>query len=115
MNEEQTPVVPDFIITEEEIAEVVKPFAVDYGGRAIVLRSGSSLSIDDVLAVDKIAEDSIVDALDFVAVDEFTKTTVRAMPHPLLVKVFEAWSATVELAAGEADGSEESSETTEPQ
>lgn len=107
--------VPDLVITEAEIHEYVKPYAVDYGGRSIKLRAVKSLSIDDMLGVGKTAEVNVLEALNLVAVDEFTQTTLRTMPHPLLFRVFDAWEASGEVDQGESGGSEESSETTEPQ
>lgn len=106
---------PDLVISEEEIADFVKPFAVDYGGQSLVLKSPTSLSLDDIFDVGKVAEDNVLKALEMVAGDEFTGKTLKAMPHPLLFKVFSAWEASGDVAAGESDGSEGSSETTEPQ
>lgn len=108
-------VVPDFVITEADIAEYVKPFAVDYGGKVLTLKSVKSLAIDDLLEVGRIAEGNVLEALTMVSADDDTLAILKGMPHPLLFRVFAAWEASGDLEPGESDGSEASSQATGPQ
>lgn len=96
--------------TADQITSDTAPFVVDYGGTEYQLRSPAALSVDDLMAVDKTAESSILDALRLVSVDEDTQSWLAGLPWKHLQQVFDSWFRLAEVAPGESDGSETSSE-----
>lgn len=103
---------PALVITSAEIAAVTAPFVVAYDGRTYALRNPNSLAVDDLMAADKVAETSILDALTLVAEDEDVTAWLKSLPWTFLQRVFEAWSVVAQVAPGEGDGSGTSSDPT---
>ena len=95
----------DFVISEEELAELVRPFVAQIGAATIVLRSVNAFNLTDLEEISTLADEDPLEALIRVADDDESADALRAMGVVILQRLMEAWFASVQASRGESDSS----------
>ena len=97
--------VPDFVISEEELAELVRPFVAQIGASTVTLRSVNAFNLTDLEEISTLSDTDPLEALIRVADDDESAGALRTMGVVILQRLMEAWFASVQASRGESDSS----------
>lgn len=97
--------VPDFVISEEELAELVRPFVAQIGASTVTLRSVNAFNLTDLEEISTLSDEDPLEALIRVADDDESAGALRTMGVVILQRLMEAWFASVQASRGESDSS----------
>lgn len=95
----------DFVISEEELAELVRPFVAQIGAATITLRSVNTFTLEDLQEISTLSDESPLEALIRIAADDESADALRTMGLVILQRTMEAWFASVQASRGESDSS----------
>lgn len=97
---------PALVITNDEMADILKPYVFQLGDEQYALKSPNSFSVDDFGDINDLASDDVTRVLGLVAFDERTEEKLSVTGLGVLTLVINGWRDAIAVKPGESGPSE---------
>lgn len=96
---------PDFVISTDELNELVRPFVAQVGEKILTLRSVNTFSLPEMAEIAELSDDDPAAVMQTISDDDETREFFEGAGAVIIMRIMEAWFASVQASRGESDSS----------